>query len=567
MTAALAFAAALAASSRPDLVVWRLESGRVTAEAGAPTGPLPVGSLVKPFLAEAWARAHPGETPARTTCDERSGCWRPSGHGALGLARALAVSCNTYFAALAADTPQDVLAATLREEGFVVERLVSPSSVLGLDGNAEAPVVEPRSLLLAYDRLLTRPWAAAEEPVRGEVLAGLRESARLGTARGAAALMGKTGTVPSLRGLAQHTSGWALIVSSSGSLRLGLLRDGTGREAAAALGSGAGGAAVASPTADAAARVRVQVLDALRPHEVVARSAASAPVPTSRGFVGPGRSLSLRGGDRLGDGLWELRLPGLAFSRTIRGQLSAFAAPGGVLRLVADMPAAEYVAGVLLAELPDGEPSLRLELGAAVLRFLAAGPRHDGADVCDRTHCAWFVGRGPRILWPAPAQPVLLREPGRDVAPDEPLFDAATWSLVLAASRRPGPRQWTSDCGGAPLSAHFVWGNGDRRVWPCPRHAGAAETWSRAWPAAALARAFGGRVVSVDVDADDVWSLAVRTEHGLDRFRFDDARRRLVAAMGGEPLPSPAARVSRVTDGFRAEGVGRGHRVGLCLAN
>jgi hypothetical protein len=562
MTGALALAAVLAAGPRPDLVGWSLDSGRVAADPGAPASPLPVGSLVKPFLAEAWARAHSGAAPPRTTCDERSRCWRPSGHGALGLARALAVSCNTYFARLAADTPPDVLAATLREEGFVLAGALSPSAALGLDGNAEAPVVEPRALLLAYERLLTRPWAAAEEPVRGEVLAGLRESARLGTARGARAIMGKTGTVPSLRGLPQRTSGWALVVSSSGSLRLGLLLDGTGREAAAALGSGTPGQAIALPETATPTRVRVQMLDALRPTEVFARPAGGAPVATSRGFVGPGRSVSLRPGDRLDDGLWELRVPGLAFARTVLGRVTAFAAPGAGLRLVAEMTADEYAGGVLLAELPDGEPSLRLELAAAVLRFLAAGPRHESADVCDRTHCAWFVGRGPRVLWPAPAQPVLLREPGRDAPP----FDEAAWALVLAASRRPGPREWSSHCGGAPLSAHFVWGNGDRRVWPCPRHAGAASAWSREWPAAALAEAFGGRVLDLDVDAGDVWSLRVRTERGLERFRFDDARRRLAAAVGGEPLPSPAARVSRITDGFRAEGVGRGHRVGLCLA-
>jgi hypothetical protein len=240
---------------------------------------------------------------------------------------------------------------------------------------------------------------------------------------------------------------------------------------------------------------------------------------------------------------------------------------GGVLRLVADVTPDEYVAGVLLAELPDGEPSLRQDLAAAVLRFVAAGPRHEAADVCDRTHCAWFVGRGPRVLWPTPVAPVLLREPGREPPLPAPAFDEATWSAVVAASRQAGPRQWSSHCGGAPLSAHFVWGSDDRRVWSCPRHAGPSASWTRDWPAAALARAFGGRVLSLDVEADDVWSLRVRTERGLEGFRFDDARRRLAAALGGEPLPSPATRVSRVTDGFRAEGVGRGHRVGLCLAN
>src|SRR5262249_19255810 len=220
MTTAFVLAAVVAAAPRPDLLVWRLESGRVAADSGAPQGPLPVGSLVKPFLAEAWARAHPGETPPRATCDERSRCWRPSGHGTLGLARALAVSCNTYFARLAADVPAERLAEILREEGFVVEGPLGPSAALGLDGNADAPTIEPTALLLAYERLVRQPWAAEEEAVRGEVLAGLRESARVGTTRAARAVLGKTGTVPSLRGLPQRTSGWALVATGSGTLRL-----------------------------------------------------------------------------------------------------------------------------------------------------------------------------------------------------------------------------------------------------------------------------------------------------------------------------------------------------------
>jgi hypothetical protein len=567
MTAAVLLAAVVAAGTRPDLLVWRLESGRVAADPGAPQGPLPVGSLVKPFLAEAWARSHPGETPPRATCDARSRCWRPSGHGTLGLARALAVSCNTYFARLAAEIPREQLAETLRAEGFVVEGPLSPSAALGLDGNADAPTVEPTALLVAYERLLTRPWAAEEDAVRGEVLAGLRESARLGTARGARAVLGKTGTVPSLRGLPQHTSGWALVAASSGTLRLALLRDGTGREAAVALGTGPGATPNAIPPTIASARVRVQLLDALHPRQVLARVAGGTPLATSRGFVGPGQSVSLRPEDRLEDGLWELRVPGLAFSRKVRGRLRVDAASGAVLRLVAEVTPDEYVAGVLLAELPDGEPARRLDLAAAILRFVASGPRHEAADVCDRTHCAWFVGRGPQVLWPTPVAPVLLREPGGPLPSDTPPFDEATWSAVVAASRHAGPSQWSTHCGGAPLSAHFVWGNGDRRVWSCPRHPGPSASWTRDWPAVALARAFGGRVLSLDVEADDVWSLRVRTERGLERFRFDDARRRLASAMGGGPLPAPAARVSRVTDGFRAEGVGRGHRVGLCLAN
>ena len=381
--------------------------------------------------------------------------------------------------------------------------------------------------------------------------------------------MGKTGTVPSLLGRVLRTSGWVLAIGASGGLRLVLLRDGTGREAANALGAGLSGNP--SRAEDGDGRVRVQLLDALRPREVSARAAGGAPVATSRGYVGPGRTVTLRPGDRLGDGLWELRLPGMPFSRRIRGLLNVDAAPESRLRLVAEVTPDEYVAGVLLAELADGEPARRLDLGAVILRFLAAGPRHEAADVCDRTHCAWFVGRGPQVLWPTPVQPVLLRDPRTDgeLALDTtPPFDAASWTRIVAAAREPGPHLWSSHCGGAPLSARFVWGSDDRRVWRCPRHANPAASWWRDWPAASVARALGARVSSIDVDAEEgTWSLLVRTERGIERLGFDEAHRRLGATIDGDALPSPATRVSRVADGFRAEGVGRGHRVGFCLAN
>ncbi len=570
MTAALLLAAAIFAGERTGLLTWRLESGRVEADHGAPAGPLPVGSLVKPFLAEGWARTRPGVAPPRAVCDSSSGCWHPSGHGALGLARALALSCNTYFKKMAAEVSVDVLERTLLEEGFVVPRPLSPESVLGLTEGS--PTIEPTALLRAYARLVRTPWVAGES-VRGEIVAGLREGARLGTARLAGAVMGKTGTVPSLRGLPLRTSGWALTVDRGGTMRLGLLFDGTGREAAAALGGGdrwsassAAPAAGWSPPAERDTRVRVLLFEALRPRAVFARHAGAAPVPTSRGFVGPGASVSLRPGDRLGDAFWELGLPGSTFLREVHGRLEVDPGREGQLRIRAEVTPDEYVGGVLRAELPDGSPELRLELGAAILRFLARGPRHDGADVCDRTHCAWFVGRGPRVRWPTPVQPVLFREKALEERESAP-FDAAAWARIVARARQPGPHFWTSHCGGGPLSAHFVWGNGDDRVWPCPRHAEAIP-WSREWTDAVLARVFGARVSSLSVETDaGVWSLVARIGGREKRLRFDDAHRRMAEVLGAKALPSPATRVSRITDGFRVEGVGHGHRVGFCLAN
>src|SRR5258706_527873 len=181
--------AALVALALPagagELILWRLENGAV--QGPGDDRPRPVGSLLKPFVAKAWARAHPGETPPVVGCDRTSGCWRPSGHGSVGLVRALAVSCNTYFRKLAAETPPAVLEATLRAEGFV------PS--------------------------------------------GLRDSAAGGTASGLGrgGFWAKTGPVPALDGRPLGTSGWVVAVDDSGWAVLGLLENGPGHQAAEAL--------------------------------------------------------------------------------------------------------------------------------------------------------------------------------------------------------------------------------------------------------------------------------------------------------------------------------------------
>jgi hypothetical protein len=307
----------------------------------------------------------------------------------------------------------------------------------------------------------------------------------------------------------------------------------------------------------------VSLFSLLAPRALVVRNVGGAPVRTTRGYLGPGAALSLRAGDRLEDGFWEPELPGRGFSRRLVGALACEAGPAGALRVRAEVSPREYVAGVLRAELADGGIDRRLELGAAVLRLLAAGPRHEFSDVCDATHCAWFVGRGPRLLWPAPATPVVL-------ASDEGAgdLDGRTWQAMIVAARGEGPRRWTSHCGGEPLSPHFVWGGGDRRVRPCPRHASPAARWTRSFSGEELARAFDRRVTSLAVGAvGGVWALRVATAGGERSFGYDDAHRRLAAVRGWDALPSPARSARRVAGGWELAGVGRGHRVGLCLAD
>ena len=576
LAAALAvFAAAALAPSSPadDLVVWELApSGRVDGPRGAPRGPLPVGSLAKPFVARAWAIAHPGRATPVVRCAGGSACWFPAGHGALGLPGAVAVSCNAYFRALAADTPAEVLAETLRQSGLRPPEPLTPDGAIGLPTTGGSLAADPADLLRTFTALVREPWDRGEA-VRREVLAGMRDSARRGTAKGLAGrgFHAKTGTVPVLDGRALATSGWAVAVDPGGRAFLALLPDGTGRLAARALarfldgGPSAPQRGTADPAPDGA--VRVALFGALSPRRVLARNLGDAPVAGPRGsFVGPAGSVDLRPGDRLGEGDWELQVPAFGLRRRLRGSVRADAGPRDTLRLRADVAPAEYVAGVLAAELPPGPDERRVPLGATVLRFLAEGPRHGEADVCDLTHCAWFVGRGPRVAWPTPGRPVHFERPGEDRAA-APIGEDE-WARMQALAREDGPDRWTSHCGGAPLAAAKLWGGGDRRVFACARHATTDRaSWSRSWGTAEVDRAFGGRVASLRVEdvGDEPWRLVVATDAARLSLSYDEAHARLAAVLGWDALPSPADRVGRAGRGFRAEGRGLGHRVGLCL--
>ncbi len=617
---AVAVATALVATARAaapgELRVWMLDRGEARAAGagggGGETEPsLPLGSLVKPFLAEAWASAHPDEPTPRLRCAGGAQCWRPAGHGELGLARAVEVSCNAYFRALASATPRELVEQTLRGAGFTVVAPLTPDAALGLaaaragSGSVRAT---PARLLAAYAALAREPWSRGDA-VRQEVLAGLASAARGGTAAalGARGLRAKTGTVAALDGAPLATSGFTLAFDESGWAVLALLERGTGREAAAALaarlpelrpGAVVSTVAVRASRASSAPRdasaaparspwrwdpasgaepppVRVSLLGALAPRELSARNLGPAPAPGPRGFVGPRGGVGLGVGDALGPSLWELVVPSFRLRRVVEGSIMVAPGRGGALRPIVETPAAGYVSGVVAAELPgSSSEELRPALGAAVLRFLMRGARHDDAEVCDTTHCAWFVGRGPRVVWIDGRHPLELAAPeaGRTGGGErvlEPLA-APAWERAEALARgEDGPSLWSADCGGMPRSPHALWGNGDRRVWVCPRHGTTPRApWSREWPGAALARAFGAPVRHLAlVEPDGVWTLRVSLAGGEVReLRYDDAHRAVAEVLGWDALPSPASTLERAGDGYRVNGFGHGHRVGLCLA-
>jgi stage II sporulation protein D len=561
MAAGLLAAAAAGAAPAPRIETWRLEGGRVVADGVGADTALPVGSLLKPFLAQAWASAHPDRATPRFDCDGRR-CWLRSGHGTVGMARALAVSCNAYFLALAQETPQARMAATLAAAGFEVQGVVTPAAAVGLNDTVS---VSPRRLLDAYVHLTRTPWPEGER-VRREVLAGLRRAALDGTAQGLGrrGYWAKTGTVDAPGRAGLQTAGWALAVDDAGWAIVGRLEPGTGRDAARALapllqrrhhtGAASGNTAATVPS------VRVLLFEVVRPRALRAVNRGPAPVATATGFVGPGGSVALKPGDRLAESLWEVALPDRRLVRRVNAALEVEAGAGGRLALVASMDGREYVSGVIAAELAGGDAARRRALGAAVLRFRAEGARHSLADACDSTHCAWFIGRGPRVRWPEPRRALLDGPPLAPLGTDE-------WAAIVAEARAPGPASWTSHCGGRPLSRHAVWGGGDDRVVACPLHdASSARPWARTWTDAPLARAFGRAVSRLEVAPEDgVYRIAVTTAAGREGLLYDEAHRRLAAELGWGAMPSPPDRIVRTAGGFRAEGVGLGHRVGLCL--
>jgi cell division protein FtsI/penicillin-binding protein 2 len=185
--------------------------------------PIPVGSLLKPFVALAYAELHadssskaalPRQFPNMRCRGKSDGCWRAGGHGSLTLEQALAESCNAYFLALARDlSASKTDPRTSADGGMAAISRVSASYGLPAPpaessarlGDEQMPAmligatpewrVSPMALAQAYATLATAPRS---EAVR-RLLSGMRLAAsaggtavRIGTHPGG--VLAKTGT-------------------------------------------------------------------------------------------------------------------------------------------------------------------------------------------------------------------------------------------------------------------------------------------------------------------------------------------------------------------------------------
>ena len=137
--------------------------------------PIPMGSLVKPFTALAYGEEHQFRYPTHLCLGGAGGCWLPRGHGQIGIASAIADSCNSYFRMLTASmTSADVVPAADR---FGLDPPASQLSGPDLIGVGNRWSISPLHMAHAYLELNRR----REQPGVREVVEGLSQSARRGT--------------------------------------------------------------------------------------------------------------------------------------------------------------------------------------------------------------------------------------------------------------------------------------------------------------------------------------------------------------------------------------------------
>lgn len=176
-----------------------------------PDQPIPLGSLIKPFVAVAYGESHQYRYPTHLCNGKAGGCWLPRGHGEIGLPSAVANSCNSYFRLLAAKMNSADMAPAATEYGLdpPTPELSGPDLI----GVGNHWLISPLHMAQAYLELNRR----RDQPGEREVVAGMAQSARQGTGleidhalRHSAALV-KTGTAACTH--ATHAPGDGFVVA------------------------------------------------------------------------------------------------------------------------------------------------------------------------------------------------------------------------------------------------------------------------------------------------------------------------------------------------------------------
>jgi cell division protein FtsI/penicillin-binding protein 2 len=163
--------------------------------------PIPIGSLVKPFLAVAYRQGH--QTFPSFTCKGQKTCWYPHGHGKISMREAIAFSCNSYFHQLDQTNDQATVAAILTHYG------------LGPQKDGYSGTASPLALAHAFVELISH----RSQPELAPLYEGMAMSFSRGTATAASKAMpsylsalAKTGTAPCTHGRRFLADGFTILL-------------------------------------------------------------------------------------------------------------------------------------------------------------------------------------------------------------------------------------------------------------------------------------------------------------------------------------------------------------------
>ncbi len=164
--------------------------------------PVPVGSLVKPFLSLAYAKPFPTLECAGKRMD---------------FVEALAQSCNDYFLSLARQTSSEDLRRVTQKYSIPAPSGTKSETKIGLGDGWKIP---PIALARAYAELSRR----AGEPAVGTILKGLERGALSGTSSALGpGVLAKTGTAPCTAEMRHAGDGFSLALYPAEAPRFAIL--------------------------------------------------------------------------------------------------------------------------------------------------------------------------------------------------------------------------------------------------------------------------------------------------------------------------------------------------------
>ena len=194
--------------------------------------PLALGSLIKPFTALAYADTHRFTYPAFTCRGSADGCWLPGGHARIGIAAAVAGSCNAYFRQLAQRTSPEALVARLQTFGMRADLAeATPAAMVGF---GDALRLAPSAVIRGYLELVSRAAQPGVSPIVHGLLAASKTGTgrAVGTAIGGADALVKTGTAACSHTPRATADGYTIVIYPADRPRVVLLVQAHGRTGA-----------------------------------------------------------------------------------------------------------------------------------------------------------------------------------------------------------------------------------------------------------------------------------------------------------------------------------------------